>query len=113
MLREIKACAERSAVGRETWNRLARCAVRCVSDCRWAGKAGRDGCECAPLPGLLRAMMNGLWVETLNVYVCVSLYIWFFAPLSSTEKKTNVNIGYTQARSMQTFGGISEGVVLE
>lgn len=27
--------------------RLARCAVKCVSDCRWAGSAGRDGWACA------------------------------------------------------------------
>ena len=27
--------------------RLARCAVKCVSDCKWAGKAGREGWACA------------------------------------------------------------------
>ena len=26
--------------------RLARCAVKWVSDCRWAGKAGNEGCAC-------------------------------------------------------------------
>ena len=26
--------------------RLARCAVKCVSDCRWAGRAGNEDCEC-------------------------------------------------------------------
>ena len=27
--------------------RLARCAVKCVSDCKWAGNAGREGWACA------------------------------------------------------------------
>ena len=42
---EIRACDESFDTGRETWNRLARCAVRWVSDCKWAGSAGSDGCE--------------------------------------------------------------------
>ena len=28
-------------------DRLARCAVKCVSDCKWAGNAGREGWACA------------------------------------------------------------------
>lgn len=35
-------CDESRDVGRPTWNRLARCAVRCVSLCRWAGSMGRE-----------------------------------------------------------------------
>lgn len=59
----MKPWDERRAVGRETWKldssakvlrlkvqillnyRLARWAVRWVSDCRWPGKAGKDDCE--------------------------------------------------------------------
>lgn len=40
-----------SLLGRDQWGhltyRLARCAVKCVSDCRWAGNAGREGWACA------------------------------------------------------------------
>jgi len=32
VLVRISACDERRAVGIETWKRLARCAVNCVSD---------------------------------------------------------------------------------
>ena len=74
VLRDIKAWEERSAVGKETWNRLARCAVKCVSDCKWAGRAGRDGCEWAPLLGLLRAMMDGFGSKPLICYVCVNVW---------------------------------------
>lgn len=62
VLRHTRAWEERRAVGNETWKRLARCAVRCVSDWRWAGNDGREGWVWAPplLPpigGRLRAMM--------------------------------------------------------
>lgn len=34
VLRQIRACDESLAVGKETWKRLARWAVKWVSDCR-------------------------------------------------------------------------------
>jgi len=49
--KHIKARDDNLAVGKDTWNRLARWAVRWVSDCRWGGSAGKDGCMCA----------GGLW----------------------------------------------------
>lgn len=43
VLRQMRAWEDNRAVGNETWKRLARCAVRCVSDWRWAGNEGREG----------------------------------------------------------------------
>lgn len=45
VFRDINACEESWAVGNDTWKRLARCAVRCVSDCRCAGRDGNEGWE--------------------------------------------------------------------
>ena len=41
--------------------RLARCAVKCVSDCKWAGNAAREGWACAGVVLLSEgsAMMAG------------------------------------------------------
>lgn len=37
-----------SGIDRDTFPyRLARCAVKCVSDCKWAGNAGKEGWACA------------------------------------------------------------------
>lgn len=63
VLMEMSAWEDNRATGSETWKRLARCAVNCVSDWRWAGNEGREGCVWAPPPlpppsgGRLRAMM--------------------------------------------------------
>ena len=67
VLKEMSAWDERRETGSETWKRLARWAVRCVSDCRWAGNEGREGWVWAPPPpsgGRLRAMLAedaGTW----------------------------------------------------
>jgi hypothetical protein len=44
VLSEMIACEESCEVGRCAWKRLARWAVKCVSDCRWLGKAGSETC---------------------------------------------------------------------
>ncbi len=64
VLRQRSAWDERRAVGIETWKRLARCAVNCVSDWAWAGSEGSEGCVWGPplFPpsgGRLSAMMDG------------------------------------------------------
>jgi len=46
VLKLTKAWEESFAVGRFRWNRLARCAVRCASDCRYGGRAGRLSSVC-------------------------------------------------------------------
>jgi hypothetical protein len=43
VLMQTRPWEERRTVGKETWKRLAMCAVMCVSDWRWEGKDGRDG----------------------------------------------------------------------
>ena len=60
MFKEINAWDESWAIGRDKWNRLAKCAVRCVSDWRWEGSEGSDGCEYCelPPPKALRAMIT-------------------------------------------------------
>jgi hypothetical protein len=68
VLMQSRAWDESRAVGIETWKRLARCAVNCVSDCECAGSEGRDGCVWAPplFPpsgGRLSAMMDGAAVS--------------------------------------------------
>ena len=40
-------CRFQEGLIRRLTYRLARCAVKCVSDCRWAGNAGREGWACA------------------------------------------------------------------
>ncbi len=65
VLMQRRAWDDRRAVGMETWKRLARCAVNCVSDWAWAGSEGSEGWVWAPPPlfppsgGRLRAMVSG------------------------------------------------------
>jgi len=59
VLREIKAWDERRAVGSPTWKRLARWAVKWVSDWRCAGSEGsEDWAWAGALPVVLPAMME-------------------------------------------------------
>jgi len=46
VLKLTKAWEEIFAVGRLRWKRLARWAVRCASDCRYGGSAGRLSSVC-------------------------------------------------------------------
>lgn len=62
VLRAMKPCEERRVMGRPTWKRLAKWEVAWLSDCRWLGNEGNDGCVWAPpsfppMGGRLRAMM--------------------------------------------------------
>ena len=77
VFRLSSAWLESCAVGSETWKRLARWAVRWVSDCRCAGREGREDWECAPpvwaAPWGCRDMVV---VVIVVVPVGVALWAW-------------------------------------
>ena len=64
--------------------RLARCAVKWVSDCKWAGNAGREGWACAGVvllsegSAMMAALLGGPPVERVQSLVWRAEWLYTF-----------------------------------